>query len=264
MKKLTLLSALLLLSAALIIGGCKKDKDEDLDNETQSSSDNFLVESNVNDELKEVDAAATSNNLGKTGPVITIDSLATPKKMTIDYGTYTLCADGKIRSGKINVTWTGRYREAGTIITIIPENFYQNGNKIEGTKTIENKGRNTAGNLYYTVTVTNAKVTKADAKVRTWSAVRNREWIAGESTAAWNDDVYLLTGNASGVNANGLIYSTNITTPLRVDLSCQYRITAGVVELIPQGKRTRTVDYGNGDCDNTITVTIGNRSYTIN
>lgn len=264
MKRINQLITLLLLSATLIVSGCKKDKDEDLDTETQSSSDNFLVESNVNDELKEVDAAATNSQLGKAGPVITIDSTSSPKKMTIDYGTSTLCADGKIRSGKINVTWTGRYRETGTVITIVPENFFQNGNKVEGTKTIENKGRNTAGNLYYTVTVTNAKVTKADAKVRTWNATRNREWIAGESTAAWNDDVYLLTGNASGVNANGLNYSSNITTALRVDLSCQYRITTGVVELIPQGKRTRTVDYGNGVCDNTITVTIGNKSYTIN
>lgn len=262
MKNITLLSVLL--SAALIMSACKKDKDEDLDVETQSSSDNFLVESNINDELKEVDAAATSNNLGKAGPVITIDSLATPKKMTLDYGTSTLCDDGKTRSGKINVTWTGRYRETGTVITIIPENFYQNGNKVEGTKTIENKGRNTAGNLYYTVTVANAKVTKTDAKVRTWNATRNREWIAGENTAGWKDDVYLLTGTANGINANGLIYSTNITTALRLDLNCEYRITAGVVELKPQGKLTRIVDYGNGDCDNTITVTIGNKSYTIN
>jgi hypothetical protein len=253
-----------LIGSLIALSACKKDKDEDLDTETQSSSDNFFVEGQVNDEIKEVDEAATNSKLGKNGPVITIDSTTTPRKMTIDYGTGTVCNDGKTRSGKINVTWTGRYRETGTVITISPENFVQNGNKIEGTKTIENKGRNTAGNLYYTISVINARITKADGRERTWNATRNREWISGEGTATWNDDVYLLTGNASGVNANGLNYSVNITSALRLDLGCEHRITAGVLELIPQGKRTRTVNYGNGDCDNTITVTIGNKTYTIN
>lgn len=264
MKNLTWIISLVLLAFAVTLTACRREKDEELDSETLSSSDNFLVESHVNDELKEVDAAATSSSLGKTGPVVTIDSASSPKKMTIDYGTGTLCSDGKTRAGKLVVTWTGRYRQAGTVITITPDSFYQNGSRIEGAKTVKNEGRNTAGNLYYTVTVTNLKLIKANGGISTWNASRVREWIAGESTAAWNDDVYLITGSSTGTNSNGLAYTTAITTPLRVDLSCQYRLTAGVLTLTPQGRRTREVDYGDGTCDNTITVKIGNKTFTVN
>lgn len=260
MKNLTLL---VIFSLAVVFTACRREKDEELDTETLSSSDNFLVESNVNDELKEVDAAATSNGLGKTGPVVTIDSVSSPRKMTIDYGSGTLCADGKTRAGRLVVTWTGRYRETGTVITVTPDSFYQNGNKITGTKTVKNEGRNNAGHLYYTVTVSNVTLTRPDGRARTWSANRVREWIAGENTAIWTDDVYLITGSSTGVNGNGLAYSSEITTALRVDLGCQYRLTAGILTVTPQGKRAREVNYGDGTCDNVITLTIGNRTFTV-
>lgn len=258
--------AILVLSvfSAIFLAGCRKDKDEDLDTDTRSSADHFFMESQLNDELREVDEAAVSSGLGKSGPVITIDSSASPRKMTIDYGKGTLCADGKTRSGRLNVTWTGRYRQTGSVITITPDSFYQSGHKTDGTKTIENKGRNAAGNLHYTVTVINARVTRTDGRILTWNAQRDREWIAGEGTLTWRDDVYLLTGNASGAGSGGVSYSLNITTPLRVDLGCEYRLTAGIVELVPYGKRMRTVNYGDGTCDNTFTVTIGSKTYTIN
>lgn len=263
MRKSHLLSAFMLFTLALTVVSCRKDKDEDLDIETQSASDNYSAESNINDVLKQVDDAATNSNLGKAGPVITIDSSSSPKKMIINYGTGTLCNDGKTRAGKIVVTWTGRYREIGTVVTITPDSFYQNGNKVEGTKTVENKGRNGNNNLYFTVTVTNAKITAVDGSIRTWNATRNREWISGEQTASILDDVYLITGTATGVNSNQRSYTSTITQALRVDFSCRYRITSGVVEVVPQGKLTRTVNYGSGTCDNSFTVTIGSKSYTV-
>lgn len=263
MKKSHLLSAVLLCIMALTVMSCRKDKDEDLDIETQSASDNYIAESHINDVLKQVDDAATSSNVGKVGPVITIDSNANPKKMIINYGTGTFCNDGKTRAGKIVVTWTGRYRDIGTVITITPDSFYQNGNKVEGTKTVENKGRNSSNNLYFSVTVSNAKITAQDGSSRTWNATRNREWIAGEGTATILDDVYLITGSANGVNSNQRSYTSTITQALRVDFSCRYRITAGIVEVVPQGKLTRTVNYGSGTCDNSFSVTIGNKTYTV-
>lgn len=264
MKTLKFSTLIIIVFSCMALQSCKRDKDEDLDIETQTSNDNYQIEGNINDALKEVDAASVSANLGKTGPTIIIDSTSSPKRMTIDYGTSTLCADGKLRSGKLIVTWTGRYRETGTVITITPESFSQNGNKLEGVKTIKNEGRNGAGNLYYTITVSNAKLTTAAGNVSTWNATRNREWISGESTAAWNDDVYLITGSASGVASNQISYTTTIKTAIRVDLSCQYRLTAGELEVRPSGKLTRTVNYGTGSCDNTFTVQIGNKTYTIN
>lgn len=261
MKKLTLLG--ILFTSALMISSCRKNDDETTDLETQSATDSYLMDANINDAIKEVDWAANQNNLGKSGPTITIDSASSPRVMIINYGAGTLCADGKLRAGKIRVTYTGKYRETGTVITIAPDSFYQNGNKLEGTKTITNMGRNTRNNLHYTIEINNAKLTTVDGKARTWTSTRNREWIGGENTKVFDDDVYQITGTANGINANNLAYTVNILQPLQIDFSCQYRITAGVVEIKPQNKLTRTINYGSGICDNNYTVKIGNRSIVI-
>lgn len=263
MKNLTLTSISLLLAVALVTASCRKNDDEANDLETQSSTDSYLMDANINDAIKEVDWAANENNLGKSGPTITIDSASSPRVMIINYGAGTLCADGKLRAGKIRVTYTGKYRETGTVITITPDSFYQNGNKLEGVKTITNNGRKANGHLYYTIEVSNAKLTTVDGKVRTWTSTRNREWIEGEGTKAFNDDVYQITGTANGVSANNVSFTVNILQPLQIDFSCQYRITAGEVEIKPQNKLTRTINYGSGTCDNNYTVKIGNRSIVV-
>lgn len=263
MKKLLLYSTLVTLVLGLSLTSCKKNQDEELDIETESSADNYNVERNINDVFKQVDESANASNIGKTGPTVTVDSTSNPRVMTINYGAGTLCNDNKIRAGKIIVTWTGKYRAVGTVITITTDSFYQNGNKLEGTKTIENKGRSALGNLYYQVSVRNAKLTTVDGKTATWNADRTREWISGESTPAWNDDVYAITGSSSGVSRAGLSYTSTITQTLRVDFSCDYRLTAGEIEIKPTGKLTRTINYGNGGCDNSFTVKIGNRTFTV-
>lgn len=263
MKKITFLAAIALVGLALSFASCKKDSTDGIDLETQSSTDNYLADNQINDELKQVDEAAANNKLGKAGPTVIIDSTSTPRVMTIDYGTGTICNDGKQRSGKLIVTWTGRYRDVGTVITITTDNFFQNGNQIEGTKTITNQGRNTSGNLTYSISVSGSKIKTVDGKSRTWNSTRTREWIAGENTPTPTDDVYLITGTANGVNANGLSYTANITQALRFDLSCQYRLTAGEIELTPQGKQVRIINYGSGTCDNTYTVKVGNKLITI-
>ncbi len=260
MKNLTLACLTLML---LIATSCRKNDDESSDLDTQSAKDSYLMDANINDVIKEVDWAATENNLGKAGPTIIIDTTVMPRTMLVNYGKGTLCIDGKIRAGKIMVTFTGRYREAGTIITIIPDSFYQNGNKLEGSKTVTNNGRNSNGNYNYTININNAKLTTIDNKVRTHSSNRNREWIAGENTRTVLDDGYRITGNATGINANNLTYTVNIIQPLIINFSCDYRITAGLLEIVPLNKLKRTINYGTGTCDNFFEVTIGKKTFKV-
>ena len=263
MKNLTLTSISFLLAVALVTTSCRKNDDDANDLETQSSTDSYLMDANINDAIKEVDWAASENSLGKAGPTVTFDTISSPKRMVIDYGNGTLCVDGKLRAGRLLVSFTGRYREAGTVITIAPDSFYQNGNKLEGIKTITNNGRNSRNNLNYTIEVNNAKLTTVDGKVRSWTSTRNREWIGGENTKIFNDDVYQITGTANGVSANNVSFTVNILQPLQIDFSCQYRITAGEVEIKPQNKLTRTINYGSDTCVNNYTVKIGNRNFTV-
>lgn len=266
MKKLVQLSIIAVLALSLSVTGCKKKSTEEIDTDTQTSQNQNTLENDFDQVATQVDNASNSNGLKKTGITIIIDTTNSIRKMTIDYGTGTLCDDGKMRSGKILVTWTGKFRDQGTTKTIAFENFIQNGNIVDNssTKTIQNMGRDVNGNMYWNINV-NATVALANGSTIEWQSTRTRTWIAGESTLnIWNDDKYQITGTTTGVNKKGINYTCTITTPLVVDLSCnKRRITAGVIEMHPDGKLTRTINYGNGECDGTVTVTIGNRTYTI-
>lgn len=261
-------SIILLASALLVLGACRKDKeDEDLDLDYTSASDNARAEDAFSDMLNEVDKAVDANGLRGTDadcdPVVTFDTLSSPRTITIDFGSENCTANnGRTRRGRILVSYTGRYRDEGTVITITPDNYYVNDHHVQGTKTVTNLGTNNEGHLHFSVSV-NGTVTAPDGSwTATHQANRVRTWIEGEGTANIFDDVYLITGSGSGVNRNGNAYSVNITTALRVQVGCPW-ITAGTVEVLPEGRPTRTIDYGNGSCDGTFTVTVNDNTFTV-
>ena len=155
----------------------------------------------------------------------------------------------------------GAYRDSGSTHTITFSNYFVNDNQVQGTKTVSNTGRNTGGNLVFSI-VENGSVTQPGGGTITRSSNRFREWFAGESTPIWNDDIYLLTGNANGTNADGDAFTSSITTALRKEIGCR-NVVSGVLEFTPASRPTRTIDFGNGTCDNTATVTVNGRSRTI-
>ena len=102
-------------------------------------------------------------------------------------------------------------------------------------------------------------------KTFTYTSTRTREWVVGENTSGilgWFDDVYKVSINSSGTNFNGASFTSKTTKPLQISLVCPW-IEAGTIEFTPSGKLTRTIDYGNGDCDNKATVTIAGVSFPI-
>jgi len=256
-----------IVSIAIIVSSCKKQEKEDVQ---QSASDNALAEASFDDVTNQTDQAyeqSTSKSTYSTCATIThtnlLDSIF-PDTITVDFGTGCTDDRGVTRSGKIISTITGRYRNAGTVITHTLENYYRNGFHITGTKTVTNNGLNNSGNIYFTVTISNASITTDEGTI-SWTSDRVREWIAGSTTTGilgWLDDVYLITGTASGTNAHGKTFSVAITSPLRVELSCRY-IVSGTFEVTPENGDTRTVDFGDGSCDNKATLTWRNRTYNI-
>ena len=133
------------------------------------------------------------------------------------------------------MSYTGRYRDPGTVITITPQDYYVNDNHLQGTKTVTNMGTDQNGHLYYTVTV-NGSLTAADGSwTATHQANRVRTWIQGSDTPTLLDDVYEITGSGSGVNRNGIAYTVNITNALRVAIGCPF-ITAGTAQVTPQDR----------------------------
>lgn len=193
-----------------------------------------------------------------------------PKVMEIDFGS-TNCTGtyGINRRGKLVVTLTNHYRDSGSTLTIQPQNYFVNDVKVEGTKTITNQGYNANGNLQFNVDVVNGKLTYTDGSTTTWQSNRTNEWIEGDSTTLFThglagicDDVYLITGSASGVSRNGHNYTVTITSPLRKEICCRW-LVSGQLEVTPANLLTRYVDFGSGACDNKATVTINGTSFIV-
>ena len=134
-----------------------------------------------------------------------------PKTVTIDYGTG--CDEGgKLKKGKIIAVFSGRFKQAGTTINITFDNFYINGDKIEGTKSIVNNGPNAAGNYSFTVTINHNRI-HASSRTSTLTTVKTITWIENSNTSP-TDDEFSITGSLSATTAGGKTYSYTTLEPV--------------------------------------------------
>jgi hypothetical protein len=266
MKNVIFKSLMVIGFISFLTTGCRKN--EDLDSDTSTASDNALAEATFTDVNNIADEGASgslnsykggsADGILSTCATISFNVTGNDTSMTIDFGPVNcLCRDNRYRRGQIVVTWTGAYKDSGHVHTITFNNYFVNDNQVMGLKTITNNGPNNAGNLSYTVDV-NGSIILSQANggaTITWVSQRIREFIQGASTPAWNDDVYLITGSATGSSSTGKSFTATITSPVRKELGCYY-LVSGTVEFNPSGKATRTIDFGSGACDNDATVTI--------
>lgn len=262
----------LTLSASLLYS-CKKSA-ADLENDVHTAVDQTITEINFTDAQQIADEAVAGNTLTsfrETGASvvlsacasITHDTLTSPKRITVNFGTANcLCTDGKMRRGKVIVSYTGFYKAPGSVITITFENYFVNDNQVTGTKTITNNGRNAANRLNWTIQVNGSVIKTNNGGTITWVSTRNREMIAGDGTPVWADDTYLITGNGTLTSSQGQSCTFNITTALRKEVGCK-NMVSGVVDITPSGRLTRTLNFGTGACDNQATVTIAGVSFPI-
>jgi len=273
MKRLNLqLMMLVMLSLTMAFTSCNKDENPTID--TSTSADDALAEniydnvSNIADEayslktdnLKSTDAGRLF--IGECAE-ITLDTIAIPHALIIDFGDENcLCNDGRYRRGKIIVSFTGRYRHTGTVITHEFEDYHVNDNKIEGSKVVTNMGLNDEGNTYFNVEVVGIIYKALNGGTVSWNSSLSREWVEGSDTFTLWDDVYLITGEAHGIRVDGHTWEREILTPLRKELGCKHFVS-GTVEIKPDDKPLRILDYGTGECDNIATVLVNGVVYTI-
>ncbi len=255
-----------------MLGGCKK---ESADTDIYASLDNSIADGSFNDLQSVVNQQAAENGFagllsetyGKVAEVCPTTTFSAPlgefpNTMTIDFGESCVSYLGLERSGIVIATFTGPYSTAGTIITVTTENYFVNGNKVEGTKTVINEGLNADGNIYFSVSVIDGLITLETGETISWDATRTREWMEGEGTLVMEDDVYAISDGigadfaASGINRNGTAFSTHIAEPLVKEMDCIWMVS-GILEVTPEGLTTRELDFGDGSCDNDATLTIG-------
>ena len=181
-----------------------------------------------------------------------------PQTITIDYPS-TGCVDkkGRTRIGSLTVEVSADPKAQGSVMVVTPKNFTVDGIKVEGTRTWTNNGKDAAGNKNLTRVVTGGKLTFPNGKTATFDSKENVKQTAGAATPDdRTDDVVEITGTRSGVNRNGNAYSAEIATKLVKNFSCEH-IVSGVVT-ITKDSSIRSIDFGDGTCDDKATVTLAN------
>jgi hypothetical protein len=196
--------------------------------------------------------------------IITIDTTSFPKSVTVDYGSSNCsCNDGKTRRGKIITTFSGQYIAPGTIITHTPVDYYVNDIKYEGTKTVQNMGLNASSQPYFNVQI-DGSATLESGEVVDYTSTRVRTWTNGFNTLLNRfDDEYDITGTSEASFSSGEGYTGNTTSPIHIKIGCGFPVS-GTLDITPTGKPVRQINYGDGTCDYSFTVTVSGYTFTIN
>lgn len=236
--------------------------DDDIDEETikeTSEADGFynhifdLVNQEV-DEAESVEFPAKTNKTSEVDPCAEVTYYLSAnneyiENLTIAYTDENCLTNGRTRIGKIHVHLTGRLSDIGTVTTVTLEDFFIDGYQIEGTQVSKNESFDFTS-YQWTVSqeVSHGKVTHSTSSdFLTWESEK-------EIVLHLLDDKVIYTGSGEGISSSGDEFEMNITTPLEYKGSCGY-VVSGVYTLEVGDYYTQVVDYGDGSCDNSATVT---------
>lgn len=214
---------------------------------------------NLDDRLKCAEITInTTNALGAT-PTGTI---------TIDFDKNPTCADsrGVTRKGKIVVEYSGYLLVSRSFIKTTFSGYFRNDVKVDGVHTLTNSTASGQDFPRFTVNIAGGKITFADGKTITRTQDFVREWRRATNPA--QDTWAILAGSsAAGANRNGKTYTMNVTADLVYSRACAisnkvFIPVSGTKVFLVDGK-TYNVDFGTGNCDNDVTVSVGGASKTI-
>lgn len=286
-------TVLLISLLVLFFTACQNDDEETI---TFTTNDEAVIVDNTTSEVLFDDAFSLGVALGESrsteidsgrpgefttkdgdeetfGPcaTITFQNVEGVKTVTIDFGEEgCISFGGKKRTGKVIITFTARHFIPGSIITTTFENYTVNDIAVEGTKTVTNTTPQ-GGPISHSIVVDGAKLTFPNGTTVEWESDRTRTWSAGANTP-FNptDDVYTVGGTHSGKTRNNITYSmsTAAAAPLEYKFSCLVQgfdtPSSGIVDVETSNRPDYTVNFGEGTCDDTYTVTINGVTIVIN
>jgi hypothetical protein len=276
--KLKKIFALLSLPSLFFFAACEKQEtepDPELETTFKLSEDQAISESinddanvvffeaSVNAGLYRTNGTAETTNTLSCATVTVTPQNTFPKTIVIDFGAGgCTSADGISRKGKINITLSDYLHNPGSTAVLTFENYYTAGFKVEGTITWTNTS--TPNGISWTRQVTNGRVvTPLSGYYWLHEGTKNVTQTAGANTPLnLLDDVYSVTGNHTVTNPAGKSRTVTILVALEKKTIC-HNVSKGQMKI--QGPNHFAIlDYGDGSCDNTATITIdGNPPRTI-
>lgn len=265
------------LFAIVLVTSCDNENvlNQGSEQEEEQVVESASISEDATDDVLEI-AALAEDELAADGGRINSDLCAVVthdkenKTVTIDFGDGCVGPYGRERKGKIIIKYSSEIGDnvANRIITF--EDFFVNNKGVTGTIELRDFSINASGNLQSVKRLIELTISFPNGESMVFNGSRTREWISGEGDDDPSNNVYRITGSIEGKSTKGRSFTHEIVEPIIADWSCaaqgKFARVAGVVEMTRLGgynNRKRTVDYGDGECDNIIVVTTFRRTYTV-
>jgi hypothetical protein len=256
MKKIAFITLCIFL-VGILINSCKKNEEITINDENVTSID-AMIELYNNSYIEELTVSNKKSFKCHCPELIfhpNEDCEIWPLSFTLDYGEegceYPV---GFYCRGQIHTTLTDVWMNEGSVHSIEFENYYVNDINLLGTKTITNTGLNDEENPTWEIKIIDGGVKDTLGNEKTLNATLYKEIVEGADTWTFEDNVCEITGSGSGTD-NGVGFTAEITVPLRYEYGCLFPVSGEMTITI--GSEVFTINYGEGECDDTATMQIG-------
>ncbi len=260
MKKLFILTVL----SAFILSSCSDD-DSSLDTDILEQLDvdsEAALESNFEDVDVLAEAGMLELDAGRAERDIllecaTVDKDTENKTITITYPAEGCVGPrGRVRKGTIVIEYNERRLIPGAFRRITFVDFFIDDVQVEGTRTLTNTSEELSDRPEFTVELVGGKLTFPDETFATRDASHVRTWIRANNPL---EDETEVTGEANGQRRDGVSYSIEILERLVYKRACRLEgvfIPVQGIKQITSGDDVAVIDFGDGTCDNLVTITI--------
>jgi hypothetical protein len=186
------------------------------------------------------------------------DNTEWPRVITVDFGDGCDELDGHLRKGTIKIELNNWWNMDGTQTSITCTDYSVDGNNLQGAMILTRVNNLGAFGMLesaeFSIVASNGSFIDISNDIQ-------REMVKGHaSRTIVGNDIWQLTGTMEGVNSAGDGFSASIVTPLVYDNGCPY-IKRGTCEVFPERGDSRTLDFGQGECDPYISVNIGGKIF---
>ena len=187
-------------------------------------------------------------------------------EIIIDFGDGCTGPHGVVRSGKIIINYQGRRFVPGSYWMVSFDSFYINRRHIEGIRTVTNISESLEANPTFHVVLEGGKVTWPDGTFATREVDRVRVWVRAANPLL--DEYHILAeSTTSGSTRKSIRYNSVVLEDLIIKKACMGpkggRLPVAGVKEVTFGDKTYTIDFGDGECDTLVTVTVDGESRTI-
>ena len=179
----------------------------------------------------------------------------TENKIKVAYPSWDiLCEDNLYRSGNYEISLSGYLLDSSVYAEVVFDTFAVQNNVVSGNYTITNTGLTTDGKVKFNVALQNGNIQINDSVLNiSRQSEQTFVWVEGDDTPFdFTDDLFLISGESSGVASNGVEFQLSTEDALNNYISC-YWISGGVQEIIFSSLDSKTgiIDFILDDSCNT-------------